>query len=249
MKALGSYFQSKREEQGYSLKEISRKTNIPRRYLKAIENQEFDSFPAGVYAKGFIRSYARALGLDGEAMVMEYNLNFEEENDDEPERKSTKSRWIYIGMLVSLLLLSVAVVVFRFAWVHPQQQVTRVPTTTIDSTNLSQSEPESSLDVDKSVDRLELQVLSTQKTYIFAIFDGMKKQEMVLLPGERRTWRAEETIRIRTGNAGSLTFYHQNQQLPPLGQSGEVIDKVIQLKDDQLKIRSVLANQSSSSTS
>jgi len=249
VKALGSYFQSKREEQGYSLKEIARKTNIPRRYLEAIENQDFDAFPAGVYAKGFIRTYARALGLDGEAMVVEYNLNFEEEKEDEPEQSSTRSRWIYICMLVGLLLLGIAVVVFRFAWVHPQQQVTQLSKTNLPNTTLSEAEPGSSLKVDESVDHLKLQVLSTQKTYIFAIFDGMKKQEMVLLPGERRTWRAEETIRIHTGNAGSLTLYHQDEQLPSLGGSGEVIDKVIQLKDDQLKIRSVLADQNSSSTS
>jgi cytoskeletal protein RodZ len=59
-----------RATRGLSLDEISRSTNITKRYLQAIERGEFDKLPGGVYTTSYIRQYARAAGCD-EAMLLD----------------------------------------------------------------------------------------------------------------------------------------------------------------------------------
>jgi cytoskeletal protein RodZ len=69
---LGSKFHNERERRGLTLDDVSNVTKISSRMLKAIEEEHFDQLPGGVFNKGFIRAYARHLGLDGEEAVNEY---------------------------------------------------------------------------------------------------------------------------------------------------------------------------------
>jgi cytoskeletal protein RodZ len=69
---LGNKFFSERERRGLTLDDVSNVTKISARMLKAIEEEHFDQLPGGVFNKGFIRAYARHLGLDGEEAVNEY---------------------------------------------------------------------------------------------------------------------------------------------------------------------------------
>ena len=57
-----------RVEQGLSLADIASKTRVPIRHLKSIEDGVFDDLPAPTYSAGFVKSYARMLGLDGQEM-------------------------------------------------------------------------------------------------------------------------------------------------------------------------------------
>ncbi len=59
---------------GVSLEEISAATRISTRFLEAIENEQWDQLPGGVFNRGFIRSIARFLGLDEDGLVAEYAL-------------------------------------------------------------------------------------------------------------------------------------------------------------------------------
>ncbi len=69
---IGLRMKERREELGLSIDDAVKETKIRSKYLKAIENGHFDIIPGEVYAKGFIKSYAKFLGLDGSAMVDEY---------------------------------------------------------------------------------------------------------------------------------------------------------------------------------
>jgi cytoskeleton protein RodZ len=59
---------------GVTLDEISAATRIATRFLKAIENEQWDQLPGGVFNRGFVRAVARYLGLDEENIVAEYTL-------------------------------------------------------------------------------------------------------------------------------------------------------------------------------
>lgn len=59
---------------GVSLEEISAATRISTRFLEAIETEQWDQLPGGVFNRGFIRSIARFLGLDEDGLVAEYAL-------------------------------------------------------------------------------------------------------------------------------------------------------------------------------
>jgi len=70
--ALGEKFRQERERRGFSLDDVSNVTKISPRMLQAIEEEHFDQLPGGVFNKGFVRAYAKHLGLNDEEAVSEY---------------------------------------------------------------------------------------------------------------------------------------------------------------------------------
>jgi cytoskeletal protein RodZ len=72
MKSLGDMLKSAREERGFTMDQAIHETNISRSYLEALENEDFDEFPAEAYLVGFLRNYSEYLGLDAERVVGQF---------------------------------------------------------------------------------------------------------------------------------------------------------------------------------
>ncbi len=72
MGSFGNKFRKARESKKLSLDDVSNVTKIGSRMLKAIEEEDFEQLPGGVFNKGFIRAYAKQLGLDPEEAVSDY---------------------------------------------------------------------------------------------------------------------------------------------------------------------------------
>jgi hypothetical protein len=72
MASFGETLRQQRELREISLRQVSEATKINIRYLEALEQNHFDVLPGGLFNKGFIRAYAKYVGLDGEAMVTSY---------------------------------------------------------------------------------------------------------------------------------------------------------------------------------
>jgi hypothetical protein len=69
MGELGNTLSRARRARAISLEDVERDTHVSKRYLEALENEDFSSFPAPVYARGFLRTYARYLGLNAEELI------------------------------------------------------------------------------------------------------------------------------------------------------------------------------------
>ncbi len=69
-RTIGEILKQAREEKKLSLDEITALTKVRLKYLAAIETDQYDVLPSIVQIKGFIRSYARALGLDPEPLLL-----------------------------------------------------------------------------------------------------------------------------------------------------------------------------------
>lgn len=74
---IGSTLREARNSRKIELAEVEASTKIRVRYLLAIENEEWGALPGGIYTRGFIRSYAAYLGLDGARLADEYQRNVE----------------------------------------------------------------------------------------------------------------------------------------------------------------------------
>ncbi|MFQ5702361.1 MAG: helix-turn-helix domain-containing protein, partial [Acidobacteriota bacterium] len=72
MASFGEELRRERELRDISLKEISEATKISTRFLQALEEDDFAILPGGIFNRGFIRAYARFIGIDGEEMVNAY---------------------------------------------------------------------------------------------------------------------------------------------------------------------------------
>jgi hypothetical protein len=105
---IGNSLREARLRQGLDFPEIEQGTKIRGKYLRALEDEQFEVLPAQTYVKGFLRSYAEYLGLDGQLYVDEYNSRFvvgEEEPQSRPRRSAPPSRGVQVQSRVVLLTL------------------------------------------------------------------------------------------------------------------------------------------------
>lgn len=244
MKSIGSMFREKREERGWSVEEVARKTKIRIRYIRAMEEEDFDAFPAGFYTRGFLRSYAEHLGLDPNQAVRRYREaigSFPEEEDEDPDTDDESENGLYWVSLGGVAAVALVLVFFRFAWIHPgQAQVEPAAPGVAQSSGASGSEQAGPhrIPLNNQPETLKLRVVALEKTWIFVIFDGLEKREMMLQAGEEVQWEAEDTILVRLGNAAGIRLYYRGEPIPKLGKPGEVTDKIITLEGDQVIVRS-----------
>ncbi|MGH7737671.1 MAG: helix-turn-helix domain-containing protein [Candidatus Tyrphobacter sp.] len=122
MPALGQRFRAAREARGLSLPEVAEQVRIRAVYLAAIENDDWSAIGAPVYIRGFLRTYARFLGLDAEEAVADFNLGEGERGAIVPargdisdferaggSRRLALSPLIWIASLVAVLLIAFVV--------------------------------------------------------------------------------------------------------------------------------------------
>lgn len=74
---IGSDLRRARTRREIELSEVETATRIRARFLSAIENEEWDALPGGIYTRGFIRTYASFLGLDGDRLAEDYRREVE----------------------------------------------------------------------------------------------------------------------------------------------------------------------------
>jgi transcriptional regulator with XRE-family HTH domain len=122
MTDIGPMLREARMHAGLDISEIEDRTKIRAKYLRALENEEWALLPGTAYTKGFLRSYADLLGLDGRLLVDEYKRQWEEPNelDLSPVRPtigpdvreaggpSRAGRWV--AVLLTILVLAIALV-------------------------------------------------------------------------------------------------------------------------------------------
>jgi len=149
MGSFGDRLRREREQRGISLDDIALTTKIRAGLLQALEEEKFDRLPGGIFNKGFVRAYARHLGLDEDQLVADYLVASGEgpvrrpgetsatrgevaepriqlvREEPEPESRSGNSLSVW-GILAGLMVL---VVVGAVAWVyyHREKQGENLP--------------------------------------------------------------------------------------------------------------------------
>jgi cytoskeleton protein RodZ len=92
MPEIGATLREARMKARIDVSEIEAETKIRARYLRALENEEWDLLPGPTFIKSFLRTYAVALGLDGKALVDEYRANYEQPGEPELQPLSSPRR-------------------------------------------------------------------------------------------------------------------------------------------------------------
>ncbi len=115
---FGDHLRREREMRGVSLEEISAATRIGTRFLEALESEQWERLPGGVFNRGFVRAIARFLGLDEEGLVGEYALATNDRPDTrlgtekQPAPGSEARRLLWLLVLLAVALVAGA----WFAW-------------------------------------------------------------------------------------------------------------------------------------
>jgi cytoskeleton protein RodZ len=110
-KPFGEHLKREREMRGVTLEEISAATRIAPRFLAALESEQWELLPGGVFNRGFIRSVARYLGLDEDSLVAEYALETRGRSDpgvvaDPPEEPDRNWPRVFVVVVLALLIVA-----------------------------------------------------------------------------------------------------------------------------------------------
>lgn len=81
---IGTSLRQARQHRALEIADVERETRIRAKYLNALEEERFDVLPAVAYVRGFLRTYAEFLGLDGNLLVDEFNQRFAPPEDELP---------------------------------------------------------------------------------------------------------------------------------------------------------------------
>jgi hypothetical protein len=120
---IGNSLREARERQGLGYPEIELATKIRAKYIRALEEEDFTSLPGDAYIRGFLRTYADYLGLDGEIYVDEYASRFitswRDELPPRPERRRLRRerplprRTVLVVLAVAAGVAALVFVAFR----------------------------------------------------------------------------------------------------------------------------------------
>jgi hypothetical protein len=134
---IGSSLREARLRQHLDFPEAEQATKIRAKYLRALEDEQFDQLPSQTYVKGFLRSYAQYLGLEGQLFVDEYNSRFVATDDElllRPRRSSARpprqrehrrvERNVIVLVLVAIVVVAALVIA---AWKFGGPAKTSIP--------------------------------------------------------------------------------------------------------------------------
>ena len=169
----GHLLRQAREEQGLSQKETARDLHLTSKVINAIEEDDFELIPSFVFARGYIRSYARHLGLDGQALVAEFDLAYGVPNNSAKPMSAIRKgvqqskpgdTWV---KLISIVFV-VGLVAASIVWWQSQNGSQMLPQL---SSGAAQELPSDALveDLDADDADLDLLLLSTNESEVDAI--------------------------------------------------------------------------------
>jgi cytoskeleton protein RodZ len=117
---IGNTLREARLRRGLDFRQAETATKIRGRYLRSLEEEDFDALPAETYVRGFLKSYAEFLGLDGQLYVDEYNSRFvtgEEQVVFRRPRKSQPKRGPGRGLETNVVLFALTAIAVMTALV------------------------------------------------------------------------------------------------------------------------------------
>lgn len=263
---FGEELRREREIRGISLKEISDATKISKRFLDAIERNDHKTLPAPVFTRGFVREYARYLGLNTEEMVNRYN--FAAAGDDRiehsvhldrlvaapppqepakprpkqgippPYKRIDKSVFIVTALVVALAAVS------WWAIQHKRQLRAAEAETRAAESRPPAPAPKPAIVptttapvAPETPQPLHMVLELTDDSYITLLIDGKSVIDDELRGGDRRTFDANDEIRFKTiGNAAAVIVTIDNIQVPPFGRDGQVVHNRVFTRDSMKKL-------------
>jgi len=214
-------------------------TKIRAAYLAALEEERLDVLPPPPYSKGFVRTYARLLGLDAERLLAEVAARLPPPSPDLSgpgeiplEPAQPVPRWRRVATLVLwaalLFALYAAYVGYtqlrEFARPVPSAQPEPSPQLEAPSPPAPVTPPPAPLESPPPPLGVTLTLSTTGRSWLRVVADGQRVFQGILEAGETRTWSAARDLSIRIGNAAAVQLIVNGRPLGPLGRPGQVVE-------------------------
>ena len=283
MSELGQWLREAREARGLSLAEVEEAIRIRQRYLSALEADDWASLPNEAVGRGFLRNYARFLGLNAEELLARRQAEYasqELEPPTLPEPRPVDYRPIEFDLKLEengkrlslwwvaaiLTLLTVAVGIGWVAFQRPDlllalapqptlpavaeptatstpsptatatpaptplpvittaaEEVFVLPTPTPTPTPTTPPTPAPTEPPPPQEVRITTRIID--RSWLRVVVDGQVVLEAILEPGEEREWVGQQSVMVRSGNAGGVIILIDGQEVGVMGEPGQVVER------------------------
>ena len=233
---------------GITLEEIAEATKIGTRSLRALEEQDFDKLPGGIFNKGFVRAYARYLGLDEEQAVADYLTALNEAqaagktirqepgaNDVSPERdiflpeiQDSGPMRLPLGPIAVVVV--VAVLLFsgwRYYSRNGLPNLRRVRAAA--KASPPAAKPAAPADASRpgtnaapAIDGFVVRVKAKDDSWISIVADGKPVMSAVLPKESEKSVRAQQSVVLKIGKSDAIELFYNDKLVPPLSPDGKV---------------------------
>ncbi|OQY04718.1 MAG: hypothetical protein B6I22_08880 [Desulfobacteraceae bacterium 4572_123] len=233
--SFGSYIKTRRLERAIPLEAISRKTHITVEMLLLLEKEVYADLPAQVYVKGFIREYAKVVGIDAEDAVRRYLADYK------AYLKATTAKigrfqfvtaigprmMIALVVLAAVIALSVGGVIFLPDKSPSGQNSSGTALPRNNAGNITASAGGTILKQpagNKAVTPLTLDVTVSEKTWLKAIVDSGTPDVYYLVPQDRLVLQAVSGFNLLIGSATGVKLLLDGKPVKISGKSGQMVN-------------------------
>lgn len=254
MASIGERLREARAQAGLSLSDVAARTKIQRWILEDIERDDLSRVPGGVFIRGYLTSFARAVGIDVDPLLAEYRAATETVEPavviEQRHRVPIVSRWTMVRVATIALVAA-------FMWFNtprktadrtpvavtpapveaPKAPISTPPASTpppevlpVAATTGSTAQPPVAVDAHPAASPpapLVVQVHANGECWIDASADGEQKAYRLLMPGEELRLEGAKEIRMLVGDAAAVTYSINGKPGRALGSSGIVREIVV----------------------
>ena len=209
---LGEKLRQAREQRGFTLSEVAEQTRISPLYLESIENDDYSILPGGIFNKGFVKSFAKFVGVNEQEALADYASLINQGESGQDEQKVYRpqvltdegtGRSMIPTVVIALVILGVmtgAILLLLRYLQQPSSDVAgeRTPSPAANASPAEQSTPGGTLPASDTPAMADLKVefgATTEPVSISATVDGSRSTK-VLTPGSTETFTPKESLRL-----------------------------------------------------
>lgn len=245
---LGRKLREARERRGVSLRQIADRTKIAVSVLEALERNDISRLPGGIFCRAFVRSFATEIGLDPEATIHEFIVQFPQDSvtvghprsqqivDNAALESDRRMASTVLGLIVLAIPIAAAVIYLTLTGrgMAPAAAPAAVQSAAGDTAAAAARLQRAATDGARSTaavggaagDNLVTVALAvTRPSWVSAIVDGETQVERLLQPGEQRTLQVRRELVLSVGDAGGVAIIVNGTAARPLGKDGESVTK------------------------
>lgn len=247
--SLGEKLRLAREARGITISEVSAQTRIATRYLEAIEENNYKPLPGGVFNKGFIKAYAKYVGVDETEALNDYARIMSTQVDPQEEENryrrpsvmtddSRRSSWTSGIFAVIILVLLTGGVLALVQWYRSSPaEPAKAPASNSNSTVANTSTPVAT-PAPAAIDQLKVELRSVAQTgTAVTTWVDEKREFATVLPSAPKTYEPQTSFRVAYSRS-----HAENVQLVLNGKTIQLPMKPFPLNDSNIRFEITKAN-------
>ena len=222
---IGEQLKEARSDKKLSISDIASTLRINKKYIQALEDNNFLLLPSQIYAKGFLKAYAEYLELDPKPLLIElagYYKGVEESKKAvKPVMKNKKNintqYLIYAGYIM-IAFIAAALVFFSIRSLRANNSASKP----INITTLASAAKLETKKVEAK--KVDIKIEAAQRSWIYVIVDNKETYSETLEPGDSLSFSGK-VVSVKVGNAAGVKISRDGQSFGNMGDTATVMEQ------------------------